>query len=61
MPIILCETFPCAPDDYRPVKEIKRVGMRAAANYMIGFPDETEEEINQTIEFAKKNMTKTSI
>tara|TARA_X000001388_G_scaffold77578_1_gene79169 strand:- start:3531 stop:5102 length:1572 start_codon:yes stop_codon:yes gene_type:complete len=39
------------------VKEIKRVGMRAAANYMIGFPDETEEEINQTIEFAKKNMT----
>ena len=25
MPIVLCETFPCAPDDYRPVKEIKRV------------------------------------
>ena len=31
--------------------------MRVAANYMIGFPDETEEEINQTIEFAKNNMT----
>ena len=39
------------------VKEIKRVGMRAAANYMVGFPDETEKEIYQTIEFAKKNMT----
>ena len=39
------------------VKEIKRVGMRAAANYMIGFPDETEEEIEETIKFAKKNMT----
>ena len=25
MPIILCETFPCAPDDYRPVKEIRKV------------------------------------
>ena len=39
------------------VKEIKKVGMRVAANYMIGFPDETEDEIVQTIEFAKKNMT----
>mgnify|MGYP003116541824 FL=1 len=39
------------------VKEIKRVGMRVAANYMVGFPDETEKEIYQTIEFAKKNMT----
>jgi radical SAM superfamily enzyme YgiQ (UPF0313 family) len=39
------------------VKEIKRVGMRVAANYMIGFPDETEDEIIQTIDFAKENMT----
>ena len=39
------------------VNEIKRVGMRAAANYMIGFPDETAEEIEETIEFAKKNMS----
>ena len=31
--------------------------MRVAANYMVGFPDETEKEIYQTIEFAKKNMT----
>jgi len=39
------------------VKEIKRVGMRVAANYMVGFPDETEKEIQQTIDFAKENMT----
>ena len=39
------------------VKEIKRVGMRVAANYMVGFPDETEKEIKQTVDFAKKNMT----
>lgn len=38
------------------VKEIKRVGMRATANYMIGFPDETEKEIEETIAFAKNNM-----
>ena len=25
MPILLCETFPCAPDDYRPVAEIRRI------------------------------------
>ena len=39
------------------VKEIKRVGMRVAANYMVGFPDETEKEIQQTTDFAKENMT----
>ena len=39
------------------VKEIKKAGMRVAANYMIGFPDETEEEIQETIEFAKRNMS----
>ncbi len=25
MPIILCETFPCAPDNYRPVSEIRKI------------------------------------
>lgn len=25
MPIIVCETFPCAPDDYRPVAEIQKI------------------------------------
>ena len=25
MPIVLCETFPCAPDDYRPVAEIQKI------------------------------------
>ena len=39
------------------VKEIKRVGMRVAANYMVGFPDETEGEIQETIDFAKQNMS----
>ena len=38
------------------VREIKRVGMRASANYMIGFPDETEQEIYETINFAERNM-----
>ena len=38
------------------VKEIKKAGMRVAANYMVGFPDETENEIKETISFAKRNM-----
>jgi len=25
MPIVLCETFPCAPDEYRPVAEIRKI------------------------------------
>ena len=25
MPIVLCETFPCAPDDYRPAVEIRKI------------------------------------
>ena len=36
--------------------EIKRVGIRVDANYMLGFPDETEEEIYETIRFAEKNV-----
>ena len=38
------------------VREIKRAGLRVAANYMIGFPDETESEIYETIDFAERNM-----
>ncbi len=25
MPIVLCETFPCAPDNYRPVAQIRKI------------------------------------
>ena len=38
------------------VRAIKTAGIRVAANYMIGFPDETREEIMKTIDFAKENM-----
>ena len=38
------------------VKAIKKTGMRASANYMIGFPDETREEVTATVDFARKNM-----
>lgn len=37
------------------IREIKRVGIRVDANYMIGFPDETEAEIYETIRFAEQN------
>ena len=33
MPIILCETFPCAPDNYRPVAEIRRINALYAGTY----------------------------
>tara|TARA_R110000851_G_scaffold236991_5_gene389744 strand:- start:14689 stop:16218 length:1530 start_codon:yes stop_codon:yes gene_type:complete len=38
------------------VRAIKDSGMRVAANYMIGFPDETREEVMSTIDFARENM-----
>ena len=38
------------------VKACKKAGIRVSANYMIGFPDETRKEIDETIEFAKKNV-----
>jgi len=38
------------------IKALKSRGIRVAANYMIGFPDETREEIEETIEFARRNM-----
>ncbi len=34
------------------IKECNRAGIWTASSFMIGFPDETEEDINQTIEFA---------
>lgn len=33
MPIVLCETFPCAPDNYRPVAEIRRINSLYANTY----------------------------
>ncbi len=37
------------------IKAFKDNNIKMHANYMIGFPDETKEEIEYTIEFAKKN------
>ena len=36
------------------IKTIKKYDLSVTTNYMIGFPDETEEEIQHTISFAKK-------
>ena len=36
------------------IKTIKKHNIFVAANYMIGFPDETREEIENTVSFAKK-------
>ena len=33
MPIILCETFPCAPDNYRPVAEIQKINSLYATTW----------------------------
>jgi len=38
------------------VKAFKDNNIKMHANYMIGFPDETKEEIENTIEFARKNV-----
>jgi len=37
------------------IKAFKDNNIKMHANYMIGFPDETLEEVNTTIEFARKN------
>ena len=37
------------------IKSFKENNIKMHANYMIGFPDETKEEIYNTIEFAKQN------
>ncbi len=33
MPIVLCETFPCAPDNYRPVSEIRKINTLYAQSW----------------------------
>jgi len=38
------------------IKALNEFDIRCDANYMIGYPDETKEEIMHTIEFAKKCM-----
>ena len=38
------------------IRVLNEAGIRCDANYMIGYPDETKEEIYRTIEFAKKCM-----
>ena len=38
------------------MKTMSNMGIQAPVNMMIGFPDETEEEINMSIEYAKKLM-----
>ena len=36
------------------IKTIKKHGLYVGTNYMLGFPDETREEMQTTIDFAKK-------
>ena len=38
------------------IKTCKDMGIRVAGNYMIGYPDETMEEIQNTISYAKERM-----
>ena len=38
------------------IKTIKKHGLRVAGNFMIGYPDETREEIMNTINYAKERM-----
>lgn len=39
------------------IKVCKQYGLRITGNYMLGYPDETREEINQTIAMAKVHMS----
>mgnify|MGYP000221036745 FL=1 len=38
------------------MKIMSEMGIQAPVNMMIGFPDETEKEINMSIDFAKRLM-----
>lgn len=38
------------------IKACKKVGFRIAGNFMLGYPDESREEIMRTIEYAKERM-----
>jgi len=39
------------------IKECKKAGLRVAGNFMIGYPDESKEEIMSTISYAKDRMS----
>jgi anaerobic magnesium-protoporphyrin IX monomethyl ester cyclase len=39
------------------IKECKKAGLRVAGNFMIGYPDESREEIMSTIAYAKDRMS----
>ncbi len=44
MPIVLCETFPCAPDNYRPVAEIRKIN----ALYREAYQDDPQVTLVET-------------
>ncbi|MBJ06689.1 MAG: acetylhydrolase [Verrucomicrobiaceae bacterium] len=44
MPIVLCETFPCAPDNYRPVAEIRKIN----ALYREAYRDDSQVTLVET-------------
>ena len=44
IPIVLCETFPCAPDNYRPVAEIRKIN----ALYAQTWSDDSQVTIAKT-------------
>ncbi len=46
MPIIVCETFPCAPDNYRPVTEIQKIN----SLYTKAWEDDPQVTIAKTYE-----------
>jgi len=39
------------------IKECKKAGLRVAGNFMIGYPDESREEIFSTVNYAKERMS----
>lgn len=39
------------------IKDCRKVGIETKGYYMIGLPNENEDQVNDTIEFAKKNRT----
>ena len=38
------------------IKTCKNYGLRVAGNFMLGYPDETKEEVMNTVEYAKRRM-----
>jgi len=39
------------------IKECKKIGFRIAGNFMLGYPDESREEIMDTVNYAKNRMS----